>query len=323
MSDNMREINAKLTQEMGDLARDLLASGEVKGVFGWTKGSRWYLTPPVFITKPEEADQLCYDEFAVNNLTGLLLDFRDSQDKIAIFVKGCDSRGIVRLVQDNQLKRENVLVIGVPCPGMGDKGAVTDHRQAQELPLLAKCLECRYPNPVLADRTIGGVTVTTEPSAAPSGATAEAAKGRGVGSKQADRFAQVEAIEKMSPDERSAFWQAQNEKCIRCYACRNICPACNCRECIFDSDKKNWVNKAATPTDNAFFGITRAMHVAGRCVECGECERVCPMDIPIMAMNRKLIGDLNELFGPYDAGVKPEEKPPLGAFKLDDPEEFM
>ncbi|MBC9783211.1 4Fe-4S dicluster domain-containing protein [Heliobacterium chlorum] len=312
----------QITKEMRDLARELLASGEVKGLIGWTKGSRWYLTPPLFITRPEEAEQLYFDQFAVNNLTGLLLDYRYGDDKIALFVKGCDSRGIVRLLQDHQIKREKVLVIGVPCMGMSDKKAVTDPRQPVELPLLDKCLECRYPNPVIADRLIGGALVSGEPSE-PKGLTASEAAKRGVGSKQADRFAQVKAIEAMSADEKYAFWQAQHEKCLRCYACRNICPACNCRECIFESDKKGWVNKSATPTDNAFFAVTRAMHVAGRCVECGECERVCPMDIPIMALNRKVIQDINELFGESDAGTDLDGKMPLGLFKNDDPEEFM
>lgn len=312
----------QLTKEMRDIARELLSSGEVKGVFGWTKGSRWYLTPPLFITSAEDVDKLHYDEFAVNNLTGLLLDYRNSDDKLAVFVKGCDSRGIVRLLQDNQAKKENLVIIGVPCPGMKDKGGVKDQKNAHDLPLLSKCQECAYPNPVIADKTIGGVTVSADPGAA-TGATAQDAAKNGVGAKQADRFARIKEIEAMSPDEKYAFWQAQHEKCIRCYACRNICPACNCRECIFESDKKGWVNKSSQKEDNAFFAITRAMHVAGRCVECGECERVCPMDIPIMALNRKIIQDINDLFGDYDAGTDLEAQLPLGHFKQEDPEEFM
>ncbi|KAB2954566.1 4Fe-4S ferredoxin [Heliorestis acidaminivorans] len=311
-----------LIKEMQALAQELLASGEVKGVFGWTKGSRWYLTPPLFIQKAEDAIKLHYDEFAINNLTSLLLDYRNSDDKIAIFVKGCDSRGILRLIQDKQVNPEKVLVIGLPCPGMVDKEAVKDQRHVHDLPLLRKCQECRYPNPVLADRTLGDVQVTKEPGV-PIGITAERAIQKGVGSKGKERYQEVKEIEALSADEKYAFWQKQHEKCLRCYACRNICPACNCRECIFESDKKGWVNKAATTTDNAFFGITRAMHVAGRCVDCGECERVCPAGIPIMKINRKIMQDIDELFGTYDAGTDLEEAGPLNHFKLDDPEEFL
>ncbi|QGG47804.1 4Fe-4S dicluster domain-containing protein [Heliorestis convoluta] len=312
----------ELIKEMQAVAQQLLASGEVKGVLGWTKGSRWYLTPPLFIQSVEEVEKLHYDEFAVNNLTSLLLDYRNSDEKIAIFVKGCDSRGILRLIQDKQVQKEKVHIIGLPCFGMVDKEAVQDHRNRHNLPLLNKCQECRYPNPVLADQALGAVTITKEP-ARPTGLTAEVANQKGVGQKAEARYEQVQAIEAMSADEKYDFWQKQHEKCIRCYACRNICPACNCRECIFESDQKGWVNKAATKADNAFFGITRAMHVAGRCVDCGECERVCPAGIPIMAINRKIMQDIDELFGSYDAGTDLEEAGPLNHFKLDDPEEFM
>ena len=113
----------------------------------------------------------------------------------------------------------------------------------------------------------------------------------------------MEAIEAMSPDERYEFWTKQYDRCIRCYACRNVCPACNCRECVFDQTCVGWIGKANNSSENQFFALTRAMHVAGRCIECGECERACPMGIPIMLLNKKIIKDINELFGEYDAGI--------------------
>lgn len=299
-------------KEMRELAQELLASGEVSGVYGWTKGSRPELTPPVLIRDAADVGRFHYDEYAVHNLTGFLLDDRLNGAKRALFVKGCDSRGIVRLLQDQQITRDQVIVIGVPCPGMRDSSGT----------LFRKCAECRYPNPVLADRTVGAVTVTKEPGL-PTGVTSEVARQSGVGSQAAERYAAVAAIEALSPDEKYAYWEKQHEKCIRCYACRNVCPACNCRECIFDSEKKGWVSKAATKSDNAFFAITRAMHVAGRCVDCGECERICPMAIPIMAINRKIEQDLHTLFTVADAGVDLDVPAPLGQFKMDDPEEFL
>jgi len=65
--------------------------------------------------------------------------------------------------------------------------------------------------------------------------------------------------------------------------------------------------------------------MAGRCVECGECERVCPVNIPLMLVNRKLIKDVNEFFGPYEAGMEYVEgrKPPLSVYRENDPDDFL
>jgi len=66
----------------------------------------------------------------------------------------------------------------------------------------------------------------------------------------------------------------------------------------------------------------RAFHLAGRCVGCGECERACPVNIPLMELNKKLTKDVKELFE-YTSGIEVEEKPLFGTFKPDDPEEFI
>jgi hypothetical protein len=43
-----------------------------------------------------------------------------------------------------------------------------------------------------------------------------------------------------------------------------------------------------------------------------------------MLMNKKIIKEINDLFGPNEAGVKLEETPPpLGTYQTGDPEEFM
>ena len=135
----------------------------------------------------------------------------------------------------------------------------------------------------------------------------------------AEPFAVVAEMERRSPAERQAFWRAQLDRCIRCYACREVCPACYCRTCFVDKAAPRWLSKASTVDDNWMFHAVRAFHLAGRCVGCGECERVCPMDIPISRLNRMLDREVRERFG-YVAGLDPESVPPLGTFRPEDPD---
>ncbi len=67
----------------------------------------------------------------------------------------------------------------------------------------------------------------------------------------------------MSPAEKFAFFQKELSKCIRCNACRNVCPACSCRKCVFDSDKFDSAQKANVDSfEEKMFHIIRAFHVA-------------------------------------------------------------
>ena len=139
--------------------------------------------------------------------------------------------------------------------------------------------------------------------------------------KDADRFAEVERIEAMSPEEKFAFWQSELSKCIRCNACRNVCPACNCRKCVFDSNKFDSAQKANVDSfEEKMFHVIRAFHVAGRCTDCGECSRVCPQGIPLHLFNRKFIKDIDAFYGEYQAGEDAESKGPLTSFTFEDVE---
>ena len=137
----------------------------------------------------------------------------------------------------------------------------------------------------------------------------------------ADRFAQIAKLEAMKPEERFAFFQGELSKCIRCNACRNVCPACSCRKCVFDSTAFDSAQKANTTSfEEKMFHIIRAFHVAGRCTDCGECSRVCPQGIPLHLFNRKFIKDINMLYGDYQAGYDLEAPAPLTSFRTDDAE---
>lgn len=291
------------TTKMRELAKDLLEKKEVEMVIGWEKGTFFYNSTPVFITQPEDVERLIWDEYCAVNLAKMLMDYRHLEGKVAVFVKGCDARGVNRLLQDLVIKREKIHLIGMPCEGMKNakEAAKLGQEKAGEASLEDKCRYCTHPNPVIYDVLIGDEVAVTG---------------------KEDRFERLNEFEQLDPKEKSAYWSKHYERCIRCYACRNICPACNCRECIFDQGQ-TWLERAVDEPGNEFYGLVRAFHVAGRCIECGECERVCPMDVPIMDLKHKIAKDINELFGEYQGGLDLEGDLPLGMYKNDDPEEFL
>lgn len=291
-----------IQSEMRAVAKELLESGEATVVIGWEKGTMPYNSTPVMIRSAADVDKLIWDEYCQQNLSTYLIDFIYTEDKVAIFAKGCDTRAYNRLIQDKRISADKCIIIGVPCSGMKSAKAAAKLPAGAEIPMPKACQECRHPNPVVFDRKIGQDVTPwcTEKN-----------------------FSDVEAIEAMGQDEKAAFWHEQYSKCIRCYACRNICPACNCTSCIFDQSASGWQSKDINASENQFYGVTRAFHVAGRCVECGQCEMVCPSDIPIMLMNKKFIKDIDTLFGAYEAGLETEGPVPLSHYEVSDPEEFM
>ena len=110
----------------------------------------------------------------------------------------------------------------------------------------------------------------------------------------------VAKVEAMSMEERFTFWQKEFQKCIKCYGCRNVCPVCFCNECSLEED--SLIRKAESPPEIPIFHLVRAVHMAGRCVDCGLCDDTCAMEIPLRTLYKKVAQILKEDFN-YEAGV--------------------
>ncbi|MBQ9480783.1 MAG: 4Fe-4S dicluster domain-containing protein [Clostridia bacterium] len=315
-------------QKVAEIAQkraiQLLNQGAVNRVLGWKKGEFPYDETPAVFASADELKDFVYDSFSSPNLSKYLIEESRKEGKVLAFLKPCDTYSFNQLIKEHRVNRENVYIIGIECGGMIDvvtlknRGAVGltgadddgenitahtlygDVKVRKEEVLLEKCQACKGKKHVIYDELI---IVNPQDE------------------KPRDRFAGVEAIEAMTPQERFDFWRAQLSKCIRCNACRNICPACSCLQCVFDNPKSGVASKASPDTfEEQLYHIIRAFHVAGRCTDCGECSRVCPQDIPLHLLNRKFIKDMSAFYGEYKAGEDSETRPPLVDFSKDDVE---
>ncbi len=118
----------------------------------------------------------------------------------------------------------------------------------------------------------------------------------------------VAAIEQLDPAERFSFWMNEFIKCIKCYGCSNVCPMCFCNECSLTCD--DLIRRGELPPEIPVFHHTRAMHMVGRCIDCGLCEEACPSNIPLRTLYKKMNGVLETSFG-YTTGRKRGQRSPL------------
>ncbi|MCL1905931.1 MAG: 4Fe-4S dicluster domain-containing protein [Clostridiales bacterium] len=271
--------------------RSLLEEGKIGCFIGWGATRFPKRTIPKFVFKPEQAEQLVYNEHCLNTLAKYTMDLQYESPVVGLAARGCEARAVNRLIADGRLSRDKVYIVGIPCEGMREKGEPAE-----------KCIFCRHRNPVIYDELLGEKVAERQ---------------------DPPRFEAVLELENKNGSERYEYWQRQFAKCIRCYACRNVCPACNCMECYTEQYRTGWQGKQANTVENSVFGFTRAYHIGDRCIECGECERVCPMEIPLMKLNRKLIKDVRDLFGTEESGLSGEELHALGSYNKEDLEEFM
>lgn len=315
-------------QELVNRAKELLANQTVVRVLGWKSGDLPYNPQPAYFETEESLKNFVYNGFCGANLSKYLIEASKKEGRTLVFLKPCDTYSFNQLLKEHRVEREKVYIIGLGCKGkldiekirqQGIKGI--EHIKGAELTDACEILSIQT---IYGEKTCAYQDVMLERCHVCKGKEHmiyDEKIGESKDTKDAERFAEVERIEAMSPDEKFAFFQKELSKCIRCNACRNVCPACSCRKCVFDSNKFDSSQKAnADSFEEKMFHIIRAFHVAGRCTDCGECSRVCPQGIPLHLFNRKFIKDIDEFYGEYQAGADAETKGPLTDFTFGDVE---
>ncbi len=305
------------TARLHEKVRSLLLREVVDVFIGYKQGSNPLRIAPHIVKDAADAEKLVWNLACINNLVPTLHKY--AGQKVGIMVKGCDARSLVELLKLNQIQRENVYIIGLACPGMFDAEKVATQRPPASITgisvlgehvsifsgaemvactrdelLVDKCKSCAQPTPQLYDELLGHATdpVAVDPDTA---------------------YADVLALEAQDAAGRLAYWNEQLSKCTLCYACQTVCPMCFCKDCSVTLARNNPKRKKRSRETVFAFHLMRAYHMVGRCTSCYECERVCPVDIPLSTIFKKVEKDCHELFD-YTAGSEIDAVPPLSTF---------
>lgn len=262
---------------------EALSTGKVKSVIGWFKNATLALPRPSWINSPEAAAQM----IAPGDAGNLARLFKNSQLKavspIGLVARASEVLALNVLVQEAQIDPRQVLLFLVEPDG----------RFIGAMDAQAACEQTTKTLP--ADRPVGF---------------------------SAQTFKLLDELMAKPRQERWQFWIDQSAKCFKCYACRGSCPMCNCEQCFAEKNQPQWFPTAADGPGNFAWHITRAFHLAGRCIGCGACQEACPAGIPLNVLGAAMARSALKHFE-HRAGVDPKAIPLQSDFRPNDQEDFI
>jgi len=328
----MRNYNAE-SERLREICGGLLSSGAVDFIVAWTEGEDRPRAREALIDKsrPDLLQKIVWSPFCTTSTITFLKKNKAALagKKVGVVVKDCDFQALNVLLQEYFMKRENLVIIGVRCDGLAEadlfprpKGAdvpITSdaagvgvgHTSIRwEDSAFTTCLTCSYED-MKPDHVVGEY-------------------GRKKGKPE---WTHLSRLKGLSSGERREHYADIFEACIRCYACREVCPVCACVECAIDpgeraitprtspGDKANapvWASRERHISENAVYLTTRAMHMAGRCIRCGWCERACPVGLPLMEILDLSNDAVRTVYG-FESGKDPKAVPFLVSYSESDP----
>ncbi len=275
---------------------------------------------------------------------------------VAVVIRPCELRALVELTKRGQGSLENLLIISSTCGGVYPLKLATrtnlndklgEYREALRVgkiltDIRPNCQACSEFAPSTADITVnvfGNSEISEQCDISLNSERAEEMLVDFAG-KVVDDESEAGYMEKLRHDRglyKTKLTDEYNsldmkdifESCIGCQACREVCPACYCRLCHFNSPisihepqdyERELMKKGIVriPIDILYYHLVRLFHISLSCVACGQCQDVCPVDIPLGIVALKITGEVQESFG-YVPGKDIEESLPITTFK---PEEF-
>jgi ferredoxin len=120
-------------------------------------------------------------------------------------------------------------------------------------------------------------------------------------------YAKVKEIADLDVSARLGYWLAEFDRCIKCYGCRNVCPVCFCNVCTLEED--SLIRTGDLPPENPMFHLTRAVHMAGRCIDCNLCTEACPAEIPLRTLYKRVAEIVRDEFDYVPGGAEGGKSP--------------
>lgn len=328
----------------GEVVRQIVAAilreKLVDGALAFAEGAGVSDVVPIFIADEEDAKRITIASYQPCSLAKLAMACGGNRKRLAVVVRPCDARAMVELAKRKQLDLEDLYLVGIECYGVSrePRGEIYvfpeeieldgEIRPLSEEILSPNCLRCEYPIPTMADVSCGiekdgsfSVRANTEKGkiilSTAKIVSQEKPKDISLITERALRRQEEEfgELKGMEAGERLRYWLRQLDKCIKCYGCRNACPICYCVDCYLEPER-TLIEKEESPPGKLFH-ITRLIHMGDSCVNCGQCEAACPMEIPLSKLFHMMSKELGSIFK-YEVGLDVNALPPMSTITEED-----
>jgi formate dehydrogenase subunit beta len=237
------------------------------------------------------AKQMFHDEFGVNPADIIREDLEEGNLTITLKDGTEKQKDLDELEQKGYGRRENCRRCDINIPTMADIACGkwgTDDKKATFIEV------CSEKGVDLIEKAIEAGYIKVEK---PESRAIESRKKRNEEEILLARKWQEKdfaSLREMSTDEKFNYWLGEFSRCIKCYGCRDACPICYCKDCILEADRRI-VAPGEIPPD-IMFPMIRSVHVMDSCVNCGQCQDACSMDLPLARLIFMLNRELGDIF---------------------------